>query len=54
MADPSASNEARNRVSEPDEVPLMYDSKWVIEGRRDVSDVQRELVEEFNKKYGLD
>ncbi|MDJ0851204.1 MAG: guanitoxin biosynthesis MBL fold metallo-hydrolase GntH [Myxococcota bacterium] len=39
---------------EPGVDPLMYYSKETLNGRWNVDDVQKEMVDEFKKKYGLD
>ena len=39
---------------EADVDPLMYYSKETLDGRWDVSDVEKKMKEEFKKKYGLD
>ncbi len=32
----------------------MYYSEFTLDGRWNVDDVQKKMVDEFNKKYGLD
>ncbi|NHZ72943.1 MAG: hypothetical protein GWP16_00525 [Nitrospirae bacterium] len=53
-ADDAWSQAGPNKPQKPDHTVPGQLTKEMLDGRWDISDVSKEMVDEFNKKYGLE